>query len=401
MKYRYNIVLAVLLACITGAAISQPHAEVRVHETVPTLFIDGKRYPPYAYMSYLGEKKYYKEVADAGLHIYNIPAYLGDRGINSTSGINPFRSHIWVGENEFDYSSIIKDFDEILSADAGAMAVIRIHLDAPVWWEKQHPESACMLPDGSPYRTSFYSPLWREASGKVLASMVQWLLNSKYKKNLIGIHVAGGFTEEWMYHFKDELYDENPVRLEGFRNWLRKHYQNDEGVLKTVWKQPTVSFENATLGDISGKVKKQEWRTTETGMQVYDTYSFHAETMADNVAYFCGIVKKASAGRLLTGAFYGYHFFVSDVRRGHGALSKLLRCKNLDYLSSPNDYNRISGEDWAPFAAIKSVQLHGKLWLAENDTRTSITTMLREGSASSSSRYGLHRWSVAGAKDNG
>src|SRR5690606_14645244 len=51
---------------------------------------------------------------------------------------------------------------------------------------------------------------------------------------------------------------------------------------------------------------------------------------------------------------------------------------NLDYLSSPNDYRRVAGEDWAPFAAIKSLQLHGKLWLAENDTRTSITTLLKD-----------------------
>ena len=378
MKHSHYILFTVLFTCFTGIAIGQPNAEVREYEGAPALFINGEPYPPFAYMSYLGEKKYYAEMAAAGLHLYNIPAYLGDRGINSTSGIKAFRPHIWVGENEFDYSGIIKDFDEILSADPGAMVIIRIHLDAPAWWEALHPGTACMLPDGSLYRTSFYSPLWRAEAGRVLTAMVRWLLNSIYAKNLIGVHVAGGFTEEWMYHFRDEFYDENPVRLEGFRQWLQIRYHNNEAALRRAWAQPAVTFETAALGDISGKRRKMEWRNADTAGQVFDTFDFHAETMAYNVAYFCKIVKQASAGKLLTGAFYGYHFFVSDLRRGHGALSTLLRCKDLDYLSSPNDYNRVSGEDWAPFAAIKSVQLHGKLWLAENDTRTAITTMLRD-----------------------
>src|SRR3546814_14573835 len=69
---------------------------------------------------------------------------------------------------------------------------------------------------------------------------------------------------------------------------------------------------------------------------------------------------------------------MTDPRRGHGALATVLESPYLDYLSSPNDYRRRAGEDWPPMAAIKSVQLHGKPWLAENDTRTSITTLLKD-----------------------
>src|SRR5690606_2061255 len=93
-----------------------PLAEVKNRENVPTLFVNGTPYPPYAYMSYLGDRPFYQEMEKAGLHLYNIPAYLGDRGINSVSGIKPFRSPIWVGENELDYTSICKDFDELIAA---------------------------------------------------------------------------------------------------------------------------------------------------------------------------------------------------------------------------------------------------------------------------------------------
>src|SRR5690606_31947090 len=125
---------------------------------------------------------------------------------------------------------------------------------------------------------------------------------------------------------------------------------------------------------ISGRERAQGWRNP-SDLQYFDTFDFHAGTMANHILYFSRIVKETSGNSLLTGAFYGYHYFVSDPRRGHGSLAKLLDAPHLDYLSSPNDYRRVAGEDWAPMAAIKSIQLHGKLWLAENDTRTSITTL--------------------------
>lgn len=381
MRTVYRIAwLFIGLLCVQcdRAGEQLPRAEVKEQEGVPTLFVNGVPYPPYAYMSYLGETQFYEEMGQVGLHLYNIPAYLGDRGINSISGINPFRTPIWVSEGELDYTSIIEDFDELIAADPNALAIIRVHLDAPTWWEEANPDHASLQPDGSTFRTSMYSALWRDESSKVLAQLVQWLEQSPYAKHLVGIHVAGGLTEEWMYHFMDEFYDESHVRLNGFREWLRRNYADDVERLRQSWNHNDVTFETAQLGDISGKTRANHWRQPDTAGQVYDTFVFHGETTADHIAHFCSIVKEASGGRLLTGAFYGYHYFVSDLRRGHGALKRLLRCPDLDYLSSPNDYQRVIGEDWAPFAAIKSVQLHGKLWLAENDTRTSITTLLRD-----------------------
>ncbi len=352
-------------------------SEVKTFGGVPALYIDNELQVPFAYMSYLGEEKYYREVAEVGLHLYNIPAYLGDRGINSSSGIGPFRSAIWKGKGEYDLSSIKKDFDEILSADANAKVIIRIHLDPPVWWEEENPDEVSLLPNGKSLRTSFASMKWRHDAGEVLRSVVTRLLKSPYVAHLAGIHVAGGFTEEWFYHYKDFFYDESDVRVNEFRKWLRNKYNNNLDTLRLAWKA-NVNFSNAIPADISGVTREKEWRNTATDQRYFDTFDFQAGLMADHIEYFCKIVKEVSNSDLLTGAFYGYHYYVSDPSRGHGALARLLDCTFLDYLSSPNDYNRVAGEDWAPFAAIKSVQLHGKLWLAENDTRTSITTLLKD-----------------------
>jgi len=356
----------------------ESYTRVEISNGVPGLVISEKPYPPYAYMSYLGEEKYYKEAADADIHLYNIPAYLGDRGINSNSGIGPFRSAIWIGENEYDYSSLIKDFDTILNADEKAKVIVRLHLDAPLWWEKLNPNETCQLNDSSTLRISYFSETWKKEAGKVLESFTEWLLGYAYSEHLIGIHIAGGFTEEWFYHFKQNFYDENPIRIKTFQKWLRHNYQNNLLELQSAWRNKNITFNTVQLADISGEEKRDEWRNPEKEQNVIDTYRFHSETMADNIAYFCKIVKEKSNGRLLTGTFYGYHYFVTDPRRGHGALAKLLECPDLDYLSSPNVYNRKIGEDWPPMVAIESVHKHGKLWLAENDTRTFKTTLLKD-----------------------
>ena len=353
-------------------------AEVKTHAGVPTLFVNGLPYPPYAYMSYLGSGEYYREAALSGIHLYNIPAYLGDRGINSGSGIGPFRSPLWTGEDAYDFSGLIKDFKEILDADPEAKVIIRLHLDPPIWWEQKNPDVVCELPDGSSFRTSFSSQKWQEEAGHILKICIEWLLDSEYSDPLIGIHVAGGSTEEWFYHFKEHFYDQNPARLLAFQSWLRVRYQGDIKILQSAWNNPQINFTMVQLADISGTDQREEWLDPLKDQNVIDTYRFHAETMADHIAYFCKIVKETSKGCLLTGAFYGYHYFVTDPRRGHGALDKLLACADLDYLSSPNDYNRVVGEDWPPMAAMESIKLHGKLWLAENDTRTSITTLLKD-----------------------
>jgi beta-galactosidase len=335
------------------------------------------RFPPFAYLSYLGEKQYYKEVASAGIHLYNFPVYLGDRGINSTSGIGPFRQSIWTGENEYDYSSIIEDFEKIIEVDPQAKVILRIHLDPPQWWEKVNPHEVCMLPDGQSLRTSFFSKKWQSDAGKTLKDCINWLLKSQYARYFAGVHIAGGFTEEWFYHFNQYFFDENPARTTGFRDWLREKYANDVDKLKKTWNNPDVTFETAQLSDISGVHTESKWRQP-TDQQAFDTFDFHAETLVNHIIYFCKIVKDESDGCLLTGAFNGYHYFVTDPKRGHGALTKLLKCNDLDFLSSPNDYYRVIGEDWPPMSAIQSVQKHGKLWLAENDTRTTCTTLLKD-----------------------
>ena len=75
-------------------SIGQNKAEIKTLTGVPTLFINEQSYPPFAYMSYLGESKFYKETTETGVHLYCFSAYLGDRRINAVSEIGSFRSPV-------------------------------------------------------------------------------------------------------------------------------------------------------------------------------------------------------------------------------------------------------------------------------------------------------------------
>jgi beta-galactosidase len=349
-------------------------ARVETLEGIPTLYVNDHPMPPFAYMSYLGEVKYYREVADVGIHLFAFPAYLGDRGINTVSGIGPFKKPIWIGENQFDFSSIQEEFDKLIAADAQAKVFIRFYLDPPLWWEIAHPDACCQREDGSTFRQCFSSDKWRAATAQALQQCIAWIARSAYASHLIGVHVAAGFTEEWFYH-PQQYRDCNPLRAEAFRAWLKKKYKS-VAKLRRAWDDSFVTFEEAELGSIP-PVPCDRWRDPAQERQVFDTYRFHAETLVDNIAYFCRFIKEISGGSLLTGTFYGYHLFVTDAARGHGALARLLQSPHLDYLSSPNTYHRVVGEDWPPMAAVQSIHRHGKLWLAENDTRTYLTTPLK------------------------
>ncbi len=363
---------------MSDEVVQNPFPQVQTNtKGFPALVADDEFLPAIAYTSYFGTEELYRQAASQGIHLYCFPAYLGDRGVNSRSGIGPFRKGIWQKDNTLDMTDIEEDITKILRADPLAKIIMRIHLDPPLWWEQAHPEGCCQRSDGTTLRQCFASDIWFNATDAALRKLLQKIAQASYAKHLIGVHVAAGQTEEWMAHYGDTYEDRNPARLEAFRQWLQHRYGSDTK-LQAAWGDTSVTLPSAQLGDISGATRQESWRDPITERNVLDTFQFQADTLVARIEQFCQSVKAVSEGHLVTGAFYGYHFYVADARIGFGALHRLLESPHLDYLASPNTYNRNPGEDWLPMVAVDSVRLHGKIWMAENDTRTSCTTLLKE-----------------------
>lgn len=377
MKIKCKVSSIVGLCLFVSLCQSQNIAKVINFNGVPAISINDSIIPPFAYASYISEGKNYKEISQAGIHLYFFPAYLGDQGINSGSGIGLFRKSIWKDFNQYDYSSIKEDFEKIIKEDPNAKIIIRLYLDPPRWWTQKNPDGATQLPNGEIFRQCFASEKWKQETSKALKDCIGWLKRSIYAKYTVGIHIAAGGTEEWYYHPVQQRDDMNPLRTIAFRSWLSKKYHGDLSVLQDAWHDKNVTFANA-VPTLMDEKPKQQWLIPSKEQKRMNSYQFHAEILADDISYFCKVVKDNTNREWLTGVFYGYNNSITDPRYGHGAFKKVLECKDVDFIASPNEYNRVIGEDWAPQLSAQTVLLHGKMLLAENDTRTCLTTLLKE-----------------------
>ena len=85
------------------------------------LDVDGRTLPLYAYMTYQPEKGRYRDFLDAGVRLVSVAVYAGDRGINPSSGIRPFRPGFMAGPGVYDFQWVEQDFRGVYPAapDAG------------------------------------------------------------------------------------------------------------------------------------------------------------------------------------------------------------------------------------------------------------------------------------------
>ena len=107
--------------------------------------------------------------------------------------------------------------------------------------------------------------------------------------------------------------------------------------------------------------------------QVIDTFDLESDVIADTIDYFCRVVKEATGGKAMTGAFYGYVTGAPD--KGYYSTHKLLHSPYIDFLCAPSDYDfREPGAGVSAYRTVaRSVQLHKKLWWDENDYYTYFT----------------------------
>ena len=345
--------------------------------------IDDKTLSPVAYMTYAPEAERFASFRADGLKLYSIGIYAGDQGINSHSGLRPFRSGLFRGPGRYDFDEVAQDLARIAPTGKEAYILPRIYLDCPKWWEAEHPEELCRDYRGNALRESFASEKWREDMGGALEALIDFIEASPWKNAVIGYQVAAGGTEEWVYHrrFFTQYADYSAVNHRRYSRWLRDSYETVEA-LNRSWGTDYEDFDRIPLPTPLERVccRGGVLRDFRTERPVMDYYVYHSELIADAILYFCRRVKAYTHGDRLTGAFYGYVGEIMNVDYGHHALGKVLQSPDIDFLASPNSYFgcRAKGEDWPYMAPVDSARLHGKLWFVESDTRTHLTRPMKE-----------------------
>ncbi len=389
LKYLSAALLFLVFAAKTTA---QPlhAAEVKPYQNKPTILLDGKPEAPifYALTDVPGGRWSWEEIpqrnlrnfCEAGIRLFQLDIFL---------------EQLWTAPGKFSVELAQRQIRGALEACPNAAVVFRFHLNAPGWWLSQNPAEQVAYEPGTPaqpfdllnlsrivqddsrlpVRNSLASEKWRTEAGEMLRRFCREFSKTKEGNALIGIHVACGVYGEWhQWGFIEHEADFSQPMRAHFQWWLREKY-GDEQALQKSWNDPAASFASSEIPTPAERAVTSGgiFRDPQKDQKVIDYYRCQHELVADDILHFCQIVKENWRRPILTGAFYGYFFsmFNRQAAGGHLELQRVLRSKWIDYLSGPQVYypddGYDPGEPYRSRSLVRSIQLHGKLWLDEYD----------------------------------
>lgn len=389
MKTSFGL-LVFLLQTVLLTAQTPKSAEVKPHLGRPTLFVNGAPQTPafYALTHAYGGRWSWEEVparnlnnfCQIGFRLYQVDLYFED---------------IWSKNRDtLDIAKAQRQVRGVLDQCPDAGVVIRIHVNAPFWWNEAHPDECTRFADGPvdttlkagpPFhneqhdihralRASLASEKWRTDAGEKLTEFCRKLAQTPEGNAVIGMHVAGGIYGEWHYWgFIEHDPDTGPAMTRYFRTWLRTRYGTD-AALRNAWKTAAFTLETATVPDTTERLRTHDgfFKDPTQDQRTIDYFTAQQQVVADVALHFCRLVKETWPRPLVTGIFYGYlHMtFNRQTVGGHLFVRQVMESPYVDYLAAPQTYwgpSRQAGGSGNSRGIVESALLHGKLWLDEID----------------------------------
>lgn len=353
-------------------------AEIRSHNGLPALFVDGRPIGPLCFQWENGEGQLdsgamLKSMGECGVELFLARTFLSnpDKTAESFAKLDEHAAllrknvpnallipMVWIGP----YEEFAKKYtnDVIVFDDGGTGG----WLNPGFMWL------------GSPDtpRYTHASMAWRSEVGGMLHDLVNHVLNSSYSDMVIGYFLFA-LAHEWSYFWdfdaRNRSYDYSPAMKTAFRNHLERKYHGSVASLRAAWKNSDITFATAPL---PSRMQKRTgdfgyfWNP-ETSAQLYDYYECHNDVMADKLMHFAKVVKEASGRRAIVGAFWGYLQHGCSIDAGQSRFKQVLDCPDLDFWASPYTYENKGPGDHASMRFVtRTLQAHGKHWFAEVDT---------------------------------
>ncbi len=380
----------IFLHAFSLSAQTIPLAEIRNHKGTPALHINGV---PNAALCYWGGRpipKLFEQFGNIGVDLVSfypldIFTYCEQPATDSTAAI-------------YDYSGLDRHFNAIVEANPKAYIFPRLNIGmTPHWWDSSYEDELVVFDDGSrvPFMLknqnltvpSFSSVKWRKAAAENLRVLINHIRAQPYAKNVIGYHISAGSTSEWLqWNFEHgPAPDFSVSQLTAYQKWLKEKYKRNRH-LRRAWNNREISFETVSIPTMDERAAGDYFifRDPAKSKHVIDYMEFHSWIVMDTMIHMAKAAKEACNYESLVGFFYGYtlhvrgqyqRVFDSFQEQGHFALAELLESPDIDFLSSPTQYEyREVGTGYSVFMSLQSsIQLHGKLWVDENDYRTHLT----------------------------
>lgn len=357
-------------------------AEVRSHNGVPTMFVNGRPTFPIAMVPIDDfPTQVCREFGDAGVDLYSHIIW-NWRSITPGSD-EPLSepNKWWLGPGRYDFDKVDRRLEAVLAGNPDGYLFPRIKLNPPDWWLEQHPDEITQYESGSRGpQHSMASRVWEETYERMLRDLVGHIESSPYADRVIGYQLAGGKSSEWFWWgFDKGLIDFSPAAKARFREWLGDRYSGSVDKLRTAWRQPELTFESAEPppGTLRETTEYGLFRDAKVAQPAIDYVRFLSDMTSHNIIRSCRIVKEITAGRKIAGVLYGYMLHFAHCRllvsnEGMCGFEQVLNSPYVDFLSSPPQYERRRGGHEGLFQTgyFGSIRLHNKFFWQEADDRT-------------------------------
>ena len=276
---------------------------------------------------------------------------------------------------------------DTLAGNPEAQLIIALDFNAPQWWMEENPGELAALSKESVTKTnaSFASEKWKQESGAIMLEAIDYMMSQPYANNIIGFKVTGGYTLEWNWWAQSGIYtdvgDFSECGVGAFRAWLTEKYGTD-AALQEAWDDNTVTLETVMPPAREDRADDY-WDTVATIQDMPDFVDYElymAELKADTIEYFSKLIKDHIDDRLIVGTYGGYFFpgggYEFSSATSNVYFQRMLQSEYIDFIKSPWTYGmREIGETAQFMGPVDALDLYGKLWIVEEDSRLNLKEM--------------------------
>ena len=314
-------------------------------------------------------------------------AEMRDAGFRSFELCINFRD-FWLGPGKYDFSKLDQHAALMLEACPDAVFLLGVGCFMPEWWVEANPDDATAHADGSPrYKLreaqALSSKKWLRDAEEPLRALIEHLKTSPYGRRVWSISVAEHTNSEWFWTIrgvggKPVVSGYSLSDLATFRDFLRRKYRDDKA-LAAAWKMPGMTFASAQMppAELHTRGRIGALLDPERDRQLMDWFEYRNLSVAESLIELCRIVKDASGGKLLAGAYYGYFVeMASNLPRaiqdhGHNGYLETAKSPYVDFVRAPTRYDlrRIGAPDGI-MQIYDTYTRHGKVVFLECDLRT-------------------------------
>jgi hypothetical protein len=338
--------------------------QIVMRDGIPTLVRNHRVYPPIMFFGSPADERRativldeLKMAAEAGVHLHS------------------FLIDFEVDPEQVDHAAGFAGYmlAKAVEVDPQAQVIFRVVFQATRGWQDKYPNAKFKYEDGSLAEPSVCDDEFWTVAQNCLDRFTKLVRLLPQSQSILGLHIERG---EWF--FAEGLgYDNSKAAQTKFRDWARTRYNNDEVTLRASWFDGSARFDNIVVPEYGPEGTEDEKfiRSSRKQRKYVDYHLFLSDATVQRIGDLAYTAKAASEGYFLLGASYGYTFEWSHPSSGHLSLGKLLRTPEIDFIAGPPSYRtREPGGSAAFPCPIDSFALNGKLYISEEDFKTSLST---------------------------